>query len=139
MTNEADMLDAAAKKLRYLARGATPGRWESACVPNRIGDDGGDEGDWIVDAPTSFVCSTQIDTRRGETDAAYIAAMSPPVALALAELLSQVAGIVRQPPGVGRPDGPAGRTLAVARAILGPGWAMQRAAADLASIEQEDT
>ena len=74
-------------------------------------------GDWSVviddDGPgTSYICDNiEQGLDHGESLAAYIALMHPPVALALADWLDDEAL-----PGLGRPDNVA--AYAVARAVL---------------------
>lgn len=73
--SSADLLRRAAQKLREAAEKASKGPWDAAddglVWPDRLGD------------PVSG--STEIE------DAAFIALMHPPVALALAELLDRIA------------------------------------------------
>lgn len=47
-----------------------------------------EEQEWMVDSNPNFICSTHIGTKRGENDAAHIAAFDPPTALALLDRLN---------------------------------------------------
>lgn len=75
MPEPAEQLRAAAQRLRELAGAATPGPW--TYVPSS-------RGGWYVDPQTVASVGRKVE-------AAYIAAMHPGVAQALAELLDAVA------------------------------------------------
>ncbi|HET7326986.1 MAG TPA: hypothetical protein VFJ14_06820 [Nocardioidaceae bacterium] len=118
--NAAEELTAAASRLRALAEAATPGPWRTECV--------GSEG-WHVFGPCGLderhpprrprvSAVTWGSFESDKADAAYIAAMSPPVALAVAELLDAAAQAHEYAVTVGgRGLADDDAALAVARAI----------------------
>jgi len=75
----ADLLLAAASRLRELANAATPGPWTVPVGPTDV-------------VALGEYGSRYIICEHAGIDAAYIAAMSPPVALALADWLEVEAG-----------------------------------------------
>lgn len=102
----AERLREAASLLRERAEAATPGPW-------RTGGESGLVWDTALPeiGPTKIVC----DSREG--DATYIATMSPPVALALADLLDDDAEAAQWSNGDLRESIPL--ILALVDAILG--------------------
>ena len=113
----AETLRAAATRLRELAEAATPGPWQTF---EQHGRDYTDEG-WSqiggVKNPrghdVALTYDIGFDNDYHEADAAYIAAMSPTVALALADWLDETAVIAGENGGW-----TPGEALAVANAIL---------------------
>jgi hypothetical protein len=107
---DTDLLRRAAVRLREHANAATPGPWESLDEGDRLVawklDPAGqfnDDFDYVVDEPIS-----------NPANAAFIALMHPPVALALADLLDKQATFLDA-----NPDRTVGEPLAaVARAVL---------------------
>lgn len=125
MTNPSQELRAAAEELRKLAADATPApwtwnRWHSDTCPKDcddpscflliVGSPHGPVGDADVDRDV-FAVERSVQ-ERGESDAAYIAAMHPGVGTALADLLDDQAD--GDDENVINPW-----ALAVARAVLG--------------------
>lgn len=103
----AEELRAAATRLRVLADRATPGPWaadHSVPYGHRVG--GSDEADWVA-------WTGEHGESGSEADAAYIAAMHPVIALALANWLNETA---RNTEPFGRANAHA---VEVARQILG--------------------
>lgn len=88
MNDPAAELRAAAQRLRTLAEAATPGPWTANCEFLTVDTP---DGRALIN-----VLLSDTDTReaapQAETDAAYVAAMHPGVALALAALLDSYAG-----------------------------------------------
>lgn len=112
MTTPADELRTAANRLLALTEAATPGPWATAegTIPegHRVGT--ADETEWVAWTGT-------ITEDRSEADAAFIAAMHPGVASAVAAWLQVEAHQVQCN---GRNARTTHRALAVARAINGP-------------------
>lgn len=105
-TPTTELLLRAAETLRTHAEAATLGPWESLDGGDRLiayRPDQADEFDYVVDEPIS-----------NEHNAAYIALMHPPVALAFADLLDGVANYIDDTPGASVGPGIA----AAARAVL---------------------
>jgi hypothetical protein len=76
-------LRAAAERLRQAATAATPGPWHvTVCGPN-------DDDAYVVSPSRPVVIAEEPAGAGGQRDAAFIAAMHPGVALALAEWLEQ--------------------------------------------------
>ncbi|GAA1887781.1 hypothetical protein GCM10009837_06950 [Streptomyces durmitorensis] len=129
MTSPADELRTAAEKLRKLASDATPApwtwnRWHSDTCPTGcddpscflliVGSPYGPVGDADVDRDV-FAVERSVQ-ERGESDAAFIAAMDPTVGLALADWLDTAAANAAV---LTWPNDFIERALAVARAING--------------------
>lgn len=123
MTTPADEIRTAAAHLRALATAATPGPWTTdSSIPygHRVGSS--DEADWVA-------WTGEHGEDGSQADAAYIAAMGPPVALALADWLDATATWARAYPEMahdhdrGACDDYAcdvmGRALTAARAVNG--------------------
>lgn len=89
----AQRLREAATKLREAAEAATPGPWRSG----KSGDIDAGQFDTVIGrGPVECMAycyggSSTIEGDRLDEDRAYIALMAPPVALALADLLEEVA------------------------------------------------
>ena len=105
----ADLLRRAAEKLREHATAATPGPWEvrQKGYPHIV---------WQGDPDAFQVISTNL-AGNVAPDSEFIALMHPPVALALAELLDDMADLIEVFP---RDDEMAGtqKLVALARTIL---------------------
>jgi hypothetical protein len=112
--NPADELRTAAERLRALAATATPGPWTAdASIPygHRVGSS--DEADWIA-------WTGEHGETGSESDAAYIAAMGPPVAMTLADWLETAVMYAERWPPDAQTNSPFRLgALAVARAING--------------------
>lgn len=129
MTNPSDELRAAAETLRKLAAEATSAPWtwkrwhsdtcsadcdDPTCFLLIVGSPYGPVGDADVDRDV-FAVERSVQ-ERGESDAAYIAAMGPNVGALLADVFTAWARIGELDPDLlNRVGGP--ETLAVARAI----------------------
>ncbi|NAE18008.1 hypothetical protein [Enterococcus hirae] len=100
-------LRAAEQRLRDVAGAATPGPWVSS--PDGVY--------WIAEGPIVDIASDVV-----EEDARYIAALAPPVALALADWLAHEIrdALWYEQEGYGPADDAVGtHSLAVADAVLG--------------------
>src|SRR5262245_30580428 len=99
-----ELLRRAATRLREHAQAATPGPWDNLDDGDRLVHlDDNDGFEHVIDEPIS-----------NAANAAYVALMHPPVALALADLLDEIADF--NGAGPGRSAGPT--LLALARAVL---------------------
>ena len=113
----AERLRAAATRLREVAEAATPGPWIATRDPLGRHVETGDGMGRIA----LGVGQDRPDRGRRVDDAAYIATMSPPVALALADLLDSTANDVEHvhDPIYNLTSTTVSRALAVADAVLG--------------------
>ena len=111
--NETEELRTAAKLMRERGHAATGGRWHHMCM--------GSEGCAVINdghlrERRHVAFSGRKEWKADHADAQYIASMPPPVALAVADLLDEVAADRH-------PELPAWgecAALTVARAYLGP-------------------
>lgn len=107
----AEYLRRASERLREIAGAATPGRWGVWAMSVCASTDG------TMNLETSLpVCDTQHESGLRTWNADYIATMSPPVALALADLLDVESAQVR---GKAAGGVPSPQAYAVARAVIG--------------------
>lgn len=133
----ADLLRAAATKLREAATAATPGPWtwtrwhsddckpdcnDPACFLMIVGSSKyGVVGDTNTDKPEVFYVERSVQ-ERGEGDAQFIALMHPGVGTVLAELIesgTRYADAFDVGPDEVEADPEFGRLIALARALLG--------------------
>lgn len=106
----AEILRAAATRLRETAEAATPGPWIDVQM--------GSEGSAVWAGGNTILTARKPATCREFADATYIALMSPPVGLAVADWLEATADRIESRPSTLQQDY-AARSLAVARAVLG--------------------
>lgn len=110
--------------MRERAEGATPGRWQPIAGAFGNPSDGPDhmrvvaEG-WSGAYDAEHTVARMEYEQQGGDDAEHIASWHPAVALAVAELLEADARLMEQTAFAGA-DWEAAKSLAVARAYLGP-------------------
>lgn len=75
-------------ELRKVAKSATQDFWWHDLVgaPGQRPED----KEWVVDSNPTFICSTQVGTKRGEQDALHIATFDPPTVLALIDRVEEL-------------------------------------------------
>lgn len=114
-----ERLRLAATKIRETANAATPGPWTADPVRPRYITTAApidiDEADWGPEGHTAYRLGTMQDPNAWRyADVTYIALMSPPVALAMADWLDEAADMI-DAEDVGQSDHP----LRIANLILG--------------------
>jgi hypothetical protein len=123
----AERIREAAKVLRDAAERATPGPWERTIDRDKHKPNGIDVGVWSESAINYPVESVTFGNPNDLADAAYIALMSPPVALALADWLDDIEALWASAESMADADGDPltfgesldSHALALADAILG--------------------